>query len=510
MPVLTSRINPFPGLRPFSRNEGRFYVGRELDLQQVVPRIRALPLTVMFARSGMGKSSFLACRVIPDVEETSCILCVDEWNVDAPHELVAESVGTLIGYSDELGKKVEKPVLVLDQFEDVFKSATDRHNLWDYLASVVNVSAPLVHILISMREEWLGAWVEAEEYLPAAFESMVRLKPLTEADSKRAITEPPRVEGRVTVAADVTEEIVKDLRRGSVYGVTDPYVDLGRLQLVCRRLWEIAADETTLERRTIGVELYNKKGRSDGIVQETVVSALGRVDGAESVFSSGDRVFWFGMVRHMVAARGVKAIVTAETLAKEMRIGDLGFAGRAIVRACLSAADEEYLEHVPERREPPSEALVGQVQGVLEKGVECGFLKRHTRRVGTGKREVFELIHDSLGEILREASIDFEIWLRRQYSGALLIRAVILCASPVLVLYAMVYDNQEHVDLLVASVLLACLCVAVAAVMVSVAKTAWETVKFRIVRRCARGIFGFRARPRRNLRSRRWPPFKTY
>lgn len=54
--------NPYPGLRPFRAEEAAFFFGREALAASVATRLRLRPLTVLFARSGIGKSSFLTCR----------------------------------------------------------------------------------------------------------------------------------------------------------------------------------------------------------------------------------------------------------------------------------------------------------------------------------------------------------------------------------------------------------------------------------------------------------------
>src|SRR5262249_61926842 len=177
-------MNPYPGLRPFRPEEANLFMGREIVSGTVATRVRVSPLTLMFARSGVGKSSFLTCRLIPTLGGASQIRYLNEWGTTAPELLIDHGVKAL----EHNGKAVaEKPVLILDQFEDIFKFPYDRDNLWDKLAELVNISDPPVHLLISMREEWLGAWEEANGYLPDALNSMVRLAPLTRNELTRAI-----------------------------------------------------------------------------------------------------------------------------------------------------------------------------------------------------------------------------------------------------------------------------------------------------------------------------------
>ena len=124
-------------------------MGREIVQASVSTRVRISPLTVLVARSGIGKSSFLTCRLIPTLQESSSVRYVSEWGGDTPQKLIAQAL-------DSIGKDRsahrEKPVVVLDQFEDVFKLPNPRQPLWDQLAQLVNIDDSPVSILVSMRE----------------------------------------------------------------------------------------------------------------------------------------------------------------------------------------------------------------------------------------------------------------------------------------------------------------------------------------------------------------------
>ena len=58
-------MNPFVGLRPFREDERHFFMGRELASAYLETRSAQNYLTLLFARSGIGKSSFLTSRVHP-------------------------------------------------------------------------------------------------------------------------------------------------------------------------------------------------------------------------------------------------------------------------------------------------------------------------------------------------------------------------------------------------------------------------------------------------------------
>ena len=151
----------------------------------------------------------------------------------------------------------EKPVLILDQFEDVFKASFNRRDLWEPLGKIVNVADAQIHVVVSMREEWLGAWAESIEYLPDNLRSAIRLSPLTSTELARAIVQPALSEGTVTVDPGFAALLIADLGTPNEFDLDESYVAAGLVQLVCQRLWDEAASD---ERHMIDWALYKKLG----------------------------------------------------------------------------------------------------------------------------------------------------------------------------------------------------------------------------------------------------------
>lgn len=131
-------------------------------------------------------------------------------------------------------------------------------------------------------------------------------------------------------------------------------------------------------------------------------------------------MLWVGLTRHLVLSRGVKAIVTPHALARKLRIEDLGLAGAAVAQGAVSVAARQYLEGAPETRLTPPSELLGWISSVLSKGAEVGFVKqqRGLRDVSADDSStssgatLFELSHDTLGDVLQQFSVEFESWLR--------------------------------------------------------------------------------------------------
>jgi len=416
-------MNPYPGLRPFRADESDLFFGRELALDAFATRVEISPVTVMVARSGVGKSSFLTCRLIPELSKACRVLYVNEWGGSAPDDLIDRKIPSLL----EGGPCPEKPVLILDQFEDIFKVSYPREKLWDRLAEVLNGDDPPLHVLFSMREEWLGAWGETTDYLPRGFEAMVRLGSLTRKELIRAIERPAQVEGSVGINRGLASELLDDLKRPSLYGLGDEYVEPGLLQLVCRRLWNEAAARPD---KLMSPGLYEALGRSGRIIREFVWTELGLAGSKGAALSASDRVFWVGLTRHFTIAPGVKSIVTPASVAKNLRVEDMGAAGRAVVAKDLNRACRKYLRTPPQRRAEPPARLTERIASALEGGFRIGFLKRYEKGSSARASSVYELAHDSLGEILGQFALEFDRWVRVRFrrflqAGVLLVVAIL-------------------------------------------------------------------------------------
>lgn len=401
-------MNPYPGLRPFRADESRYFAGREGIAKVLTSRVRVAPLTILAARSGVGKSSLLTCRIIPELERTARVHYWNEWGGAPPSEVVAGAIETLAAMPR--GDRTGAPVLVLDQFEDAFKSTTDSAPLWEVLADVANVHPAPTHVLVAMREEWLARWIDGSDYLPDALGGMVRLPAMASSELRRAISCPAGVEGTVAVEEACADAIVADVTAlASAFGVAGAG-EPALLQVVLRTLWDDAAREAG----RIDLDRYEKRGRAEQIVHDFVWRELsgGARDGRG--FDAAGRVFWSGLSRYLTLTPGVKAIVTAESLARTLRLSDLGVFGPAIVTKASGRKGREYLLKIPEARGSPPERLVERVESVLAAAAEAGFLKRQNPRkedrAGVGPR--YELTHDFLGHFLQQFTVAVDDWTR--------------------------------------------------------------------------------------------------
>src|SRR6185369_9839153 len=71
--------NPFKGLRPYSQEDRDSLFGRDRDLILMKDRIFSARTTLLFAGSGVGKTSFLNAKVIPALKKQSAVVWHNRW-----------------------------------------------------------------------------------------------------------------------------------------------------------------------------------------------------------------------------------------------------------------------------------------------------------------------------------------------------------------------------------------------------------------------------------------------
>lgn len=142
------RDNPWPGLESFEEDARDYFHGREAEADELLRRVADAPLTVLFGKSGLGKTSLLKAGLFPRLREKHFLPihvrldirpeapglieqlrdglreAIERERVDAPPFTAGETLWEYLHRADlELWSEQNyplTPVLVLDQFEEVF------------------------------------------------------------------------------------------------------------------------------------------------------------------------------------------------------------------------------------------------------------------------------------------------------------------------------------------------------------------------------------------------------
>lgn len=270
--------DPFVGLKPYTEAERDRFFGRERDAQLLINKLFSHPLTLLYAPSGVGKTSLLRALVIPSLRaEEAQVVYYDRWNTDDPCAGLVREMGggTPVGGSGQLieaarqrlGADDRTLVLVIDQFEEYLqRHAGDLGLLPPALGALLRANLD-VRVVLSFREEFL-AGVDAclRNHVLSLFASTYHLEHLDRERAREAIARPAERFGGTCDGA-LVEHLLDDLSPGegekSGARLYRGGIELPFLQLICRCLWERA-----LARETRGLFLadYRQLGGRRGII----------------------------------------------------------------------------------------------------------------------------------------------------------------------------------------------------------------------------------------------------
>lgn len=339
--------SPYKGLRPYEEQDRDNFFGREKECRILIDKILVNKLTLLFAASGVGKSSLLQAAVLPRLKdprhENRDGVYYNDWvsppleglkqqvlktlqqqslleNVALPAELPERSLNEFFSFCALFTR--QPLVVVLDQFEEFFqyqRHTTDFKPFIQQLSAVVTDRDAPIAVVIAMREDFALELNAFKPTLPTLlFENFYRLERLDQANARKAIEEPAqRVDFRFE--PDLLEALLKDLATREQRGLAAiplaeelDTVEPAYLQLVCSQLWEIEQHNPD---RSLRLQTYQDKGQAAGILKNYVESII-------SGFSSGDKKLASKAFDHLITRRGTKMAYTAGDLARLLGVNE--------------------------------------------------------------------------------------------------------------------------------------------------------------------------------------------
>jgi len=290
--------NPWPGLAWFGESAAPFFNGRRREVAELKRLVVDEPLTVLFGRSGLGKTSLLKAGLFPALRQrhflpvylriawtappgqeptawveqlfAAFVRACEEAGADAPTRRTAESLWEYLHRPDFKVWSAQQmplvPVFVIDQFEEVFTlgaaHAAAVSRLREDLADLAENRIPVAteqrltstapasgslslraqpyRVLLSFREDFATAFERWHE-LPALMRNRLQLLPMTGTQAFEAVYRP----ASHLMDEDTAEQIVRFVaseRRTGAGGDGDARpleelsVEPALLSLVCRGL----------------------------------------------------------------------------------------------------------------------------------------------------------------------------------------------------------------------------------------------------------------------------------
>lgn len=300
------KTNPWKDIAPYLVNDTHSFRGRGDDLRRFLNIIDSSHFSVIYAESGIGKTSFINAAVFPELTRMgfACVRIVFPTDVlqkrhDNPRQYIESwLIGQIFGekhledseasrFKDSLwwilhsGRAAEIcggiPFFIFDQFEEVFQKAESGNiqalfSIIDELTSetpgkvlqseiskseddgcyLEYDSSIGFKILFSLRSEYLATfdyWTNERNSIPELLKNRMILLPFTEEQAKEIITEQVMDGERVSVFDDICDDILTLFRNKD--DASGFMCEAFLLSVVCSRLYEQAGNAFRLSRADI-------------------------------------------------------------------------------------------------------------------------------------------------------------------------------------------------------------------------------------------------------------------
>jgi GAF domain-containing protein len=266
-------VCPYRSLNAFTENDATFFFGRTLVIEHLVESLKRNPrFLAVLGPSGSGKSSVVMAGLIPALKRGE-ISSSEKWtpitirpandpleqlsvaNFPEPQKGFEASIKTWI----RTQKQNVRLVLIVDQFEEIFVSCSDkmRDTLIIELEALLE-SSTSVTVIIVMRDDFYSRFQRDATPLVSWLEhSLINIPPTLTIDELREIVEKPSQIAGLTFEKGLIETILTDAR-GIASGLhKERYASstiLPLLEFTLTQLWERHQDAllTHAAYRTIG------------------------------------------------------------------------------------------------------------------------------------------------------------------------------------------------------------------------------------------------------------------
>jgi WD40 repeat protein len=266
---------PYVGPRPFTLGDRERFFGRDDEVDELVSLVIAHPVVLIYALSGVGKSSLVNAGLVPMLREEgyaalpparvegvvpagvdpagvgnrfvfhalSCWLDVQEVPFCAAEEVAGLRVSEFVkAWMASRPAEFEEaaPVLVFDQFEEIFTGAESRWKERDDFFVQLGEALEAQHrlkVVFALREEFIARLEPFAKYFPRQLRVRKRLERLGEHAALTAIRRPVEEFG-LRYEAGVAEKLVHDLMGVGEGEALGESIEPVQLQVVCLNLWE--------------------------------------------------------------------------------------------------------------------------------------------------------------------------------------------------------------------------------------------------------------------------------
>ena len=240
---MSIQVKPFLGPQPFEETDSSFFYGREREVQEILALILSSSISLVYAKSGLGKTSIFNAKIIPELQKgeynfqilpiirfttINTINDLREKTSDISNIYIFNTLRSIIEKSkskklenenllkENLEKKslvdflkeykvsqkeevfdeyyIKLKILIFDQFEEFFNIYTNNRfeqqkNFFYQIKDVIN-NDPALRVVFIMREEFIAYLDTFSHIFPDGFRRKFRLEPLREKSAINAVEKP--------------------------------------------------------------------------------------------------------------------------------------------------------------------------------------------------------------------------------------------------------------------------------------------------------------------------------
>lgn len=419
---LATPERPWLGLVRFTETEKDYFYGRDAEIAELRDRVLRAPLTVLYGVSGYGKSSLLGAGLIPalraenllpialprfafdDSKQPPIVRAVEEIRKALPAADSAPQLSSINYQPDSLWEFFHdrsqpwwqpnnsvsvQPVLIFDQFEDIFTQGEDKGGACaaaacEFLIAIADLvenrppaalrermrrdrtlvraydfqSTP-VKLVIALREDFLARLERWRRVLPSLVENRVELRLLSGIQALCAVLEPSRKRlGKRPIVTEATGATIVRFVAGVAADVPLEEIDNvpPLLSLICAQLNERRFSSPQSEmpvRDDIPFEwVHASKSTEKGHAAAIATTSEPPRTAAEEVlenFYTGSFAEHSAAVRRFVEDKLVSEAGFRETVTLDTALTELRVAGVADPRPSLDRLVDQRLLIIEDR-----------------------------------------------------------------------------------------------------------------------------------------------------------------
>jgi tetratricopeptide (TPR) repeat protein len=316
---IQEKVDRYPGLWPFVTAQSELFFGREEEKRVLLQHVKTSTVTVLFAKSGVGKSSLLNAGVVPllsaaeyetvNVQFTKTKIEQEGRNF-TPMQLFRSALSPWSGripspfpdlpcrlweeYKSCLFRH-PKQVFVFDQFEELFAYGSD--DIVDFLNELSELihelppsrvtkklleipkeerteeqiawgARPQIRLIFAIRSDRLSDLQKVDELIPGIFSNRYELQPMNDNNAKLAIQKPAEDDRPDYFCSDpfsfdpiALQRIINNLKDEHT-GEIEP----AQLQIICRYIEDLVKQSGEARIDKITVEVFDADKETDNVL----------------------------------------------------------------------------------------------------------------------------------------------------------------------------------------------------------------------------------------------------